>query len=321
MDMDSRRNNVCKTSLSKITLGTVQLGIKYGIANRTGKPTENESQKILQYAYHQGINMFDTAPAYGNSEEIIGNFIRNIPSNKSQKTPEIITKLSPFEILGNEDEDFIYRKVKNSVFESLNRLHLNKIPYFLLHHADDLHKLNGRIVEALIRLRDEGYLNHIGVSIYNPDEVKLFLEKEELDVIQIPINILDHRLIKTGLLKQLHFKNKIILARSVFLQGLIFINPNELPDTLKIAAHHLYKLAEIANKTNLSIAQLSFCFIRDMKEISSIIMGVDNLDQLKENLNYLDLPPLGEKLKKEIFSAFTEVEEKIVNPSKWVGKN
>ncbi|QEE16031.2 aldo/keto reductase [Promethearchaeum syntrophicum] len=314
--MDLRRNNVSKTSISKITLGTVQLGIKYGIANRTGKPTEKDSQKILEFAYDQGINMFDTAPAYGNSEVIIGNFIRNFSSDKSQNTPEIITKLSPFEILGNEDE--IFKKIKNSVIESLNRLHLDKIPYFLLHNAEDIHKLNGKIVEALIRLREEGYLNHIGVSIYNPDEVKLFLEKEELDVIQIPINILDHRLIKTGLLKELHFKNKIIFARSVFLQGLIFMNPKELPDTLKIAAHHLHKLAEIAKRADLSIAQLSFCFVRDMKEISSIIMGVDNLDQLKENLNYLNLPPLGEKVKIEILNAFTEVEEKIVNPSKWV---
>ena len=64
-------------NISKITLGTAQLGFDYGISNKKGKPTDDQSYRILQTALDNGITSFDTAPVYGNSENLIGNFLKN----------------------------------------------------------------------------------------------------------------------------------------------------------------------------------------------------------------------------------------------------
>ena len=298
--------------ISKITLGTVQMGLKYGIANQAGKPTAIDSQKVLQFAYDHGINTFDTAPAYGNSEEIVGHFV----DKNSSRHPNIVTKCF-FPTTGDESYEELYQKVKDSVLKSLKDLHLDIIPYFLLHHAEDIIKTDGKIAKAIIQLKGEGLLNHIGVSIGKPEDINIFLNYDEFTVIQIPINILDLRLIKMGLLAKLYAKNAIVFARSIFLQGILFMNSHDLPDNLKKAEEYLVKLAEIAKKVNLSIAQLSFCFIRDLKEISSIVMGVDNIVQLKENLGNLNLPPLKESIKNEILGAFEEIDENIIDPSLW----
>ncbi len=306
-------------TISKMTLGTVQLGLQYGIANKTGKPDIKTTQEILRYAIKNGINAFDTAPVYGDSEKIIGDFFSSKDSNQDAKPPLIVTKI-PFP----PDEkawryDKIYELMKKSIKQSLQNLNLKKIQIALLHNATvaALSKNNRVIVECLLKLKDEGFIEKLGATVYSPEEVRECLNIKEFNAIQIPLNLLDSRLLHENLLKKLADQNVMIFARSIFLQGLLFLNPNNLPPNLQIASKYLLTLNKIASEFKIPIAQLALCFVRDLPEITSLVIGLETRDQLERNLNLFSWPPLPKGAKEMLLNAFKDIPEKIINPSKW----
>lgn len=310
-----QENNKSKLHISPITLGTVQLGIKYGIANKKGALSDDEVEEILSHAWESGITSYDTAPAYGESERRIGDFIKKEDFSQSNAVPCIITKFSPITHDENTTEAVIYSQIEKSLKKSLNTLHLQKIPILLLHKAQDMN--DKRIISALQMCKQQGFVEKIGVSIYTPQDVQDFLNMNVFDVIQIPINIFDHRLIKSGLLDELKKRNVIVFARSVFLQGLFYMQPKELPPNLDAAKVPLQNLIEFSHSKKIPIGTLAFSFVRDLPGINSIVMGVDTKAQLQENLTLLNSPRLSNSDMQEIISLFNDIPEKIVDPSKW----
>lgn len=303
-------------NISKITLGTAQIGFDYGIANKIGKPEFQTSMEILHFAYNNGINTFDTAPDYGNSEEIIGKFISSKIKNQD-KAPIIISKMPPFKPNQYIDYNSVYNYIKNQINKSISSLNLKSIPIYLIHHAKDILFRENLIIECLEQIKKEGLINRFGVSVYNPKEVERLLKFKDIDVIQVPINIFDRRMITTKLLKKLKQKNYIIFARSIYLQGLFFIPPEKLPKHLEMAKEYLVKLGNIANEYNIDIAKLALLFVRDLPEIDSLVIGAEKVEQLKDNLNIINEDPLDDDLRQLIMEEFSEIPEKIINPSLW----
>jgi aryl-alcohol dehydrogenase-like predicted oxidoreductase len=301
---------------SKLTLGTAQLGLNYGIANTNGKPDFKTSIKILKYSWDHGINTFDTAPSYGNSEEIIGEFISSV-LNDNIENLTIISKMPPIKSRAKMPFYDLYDYIRKQIIQSLNNLNIESIPIYLLHHAPDLFLNNGIVVECLNQLRNEGLINRIGISVYNPDEAEASMDFKQIDIIQVPINIFDHRLIKTGLLRKLKSKKYIIFARSIYLQGLFFITPEKLPKYLESAKKPLFKLKNLINEFNIDIAKLALLFVRDIPEIDSMVIGAEKIDQVAKNLEILNELPLTHEINKVIFEEFTDISEKIINPSLW----
>jgi spore coat polysaccharide biosynthesis protein SpsF (cytidylyltransferase family)/diketogulonate reductase-like aldo/keto reductase len=302
--------------ISKLTLGTAQLGLDYGIANRNGKPDFNSSINILNYSWEHGINTFDTAPTYGNSEKIIGTFKSTIVNNKIEDL-KIISKLPALEINDTIKFDDLYTLIRKQLLHSLNDLKIDSMPIYLLHNAPDLLFNNGILVECLNQLKKEGLLKRIGVSVYNPWEVETMLNFKEIDIIQVPLNIFDHRLIETGLLKTLKSKNYTIFARSIYLQGLFFIKPTKLPKYMKRAKELLIKLELLSEEFNIDIAKIAFLFVRDIPEIDSLVIGAETVSQVSKNIGILREKSLDLDLKKQIFQEFSDVAEDIKNPSLW----
>ncbi len=302
--------------ISKLTLGTAQLGLNYGISNINGKPDFNYSLNLLKYAWKNGINTFDTAPTYGNSEKIIGDFIvsnfKSIPKNLT-----IITKLSALQINNKMNFDDFLTNIKNTIIQTLRNLKIKKIPIYLIHHAPDLYLKNGIIIKCLSQLKNEGLIDRIGISIYNQEEIIEAFKYKELDVIQIPINIFDHRLIHNKILKKLKEKNYLIFARSIFLQGLFFIDLECLPKNLEIAKNYLLKLRNICKDYKIELDKLALLFVRELPEIDSIVIGVERLEQLKRNLILIEEKPLRHNILNRIFLEFSDVPELIINPSLW----
>jgi len=300
--------------ISKITLGTAQLGMVYGIANKVGKLELNDSMNILKFASENGINCLDTSPSYGDSEKKIGYFIEN---NKNSNFT-IITKIPTVQIF-KESLSFeeVYREVKTIIDESTKRLKIGKIPIVLLHNPTDMHNHKGFVTKSLIQIKKEGTVDKIGVSIYSPHEVKEFLEINEFDAIQIPINIFDNRLIKSGLLDDLTESGKLIFARSIFLQGLFFLDPYNLPPNLQIAKKPLIELNKISSDSGLSINELALKFVRDLKGITSLVIGIDNLEQLKKNIKLINSLSLPNEVSELIYKKFNGLPEELINPSKW----
>lgn len=298
-------------NISKITLGTAQLGMQYGIANKT-KPDLRKSNQILNYAINHGINSFDTAQIYGDSEQILGNFFKT-----KKKTPTIISKLPKIKLeKRNPSFQEVYDSIKEMIEESTQKLQMKKLSICLLHNPLDLDRYNGLVEKSLIKLKENNLVNKIGISAYTSKEVERFLENKKLETIQIPINVLDTRLIKNGLLQELNSEKKIVFARSIFLQGLLILNKNKLPKKISRISKHLSKVEEICDENNLTIQQLAFLFVRDLKEITSLTVGVDSVSQLKENIRILSMPTLSTSVYEEILN-IGKIPDKLLNPSKW----
>ena len=155
----------------------------------------------------------------------------------------------------------------------------------------------------------------VGISVYNPNEIKQFMGIEGFDSIQIPINIFDNRVIDGKILNEL--KNYIIFGRSIFLQGLLLLKKEEIPIKLKFAEKFISKLNDLAKEHNLSAKELSFMYVKDIEEITSLVIGIEEVDQLKENIELLKLPKIDENLKDEILKNFANMPEEVINPTLW----
>ena len=301
--------------ISKLTLGTVALGLDYGISNTGAKPSQQESFDLLSTAVRGGINSMDTASSYGNAESVLGSFLATLPH---QNHPVITTKFRMLpEDLGNRK--LLFEKVRESILHSLELLKLDSVPFCLFHMPDNLSQksVQDLLPELLTSLKAEKLIDIGGVSVYHPQEVAWWIDVPEVQALQIPMNIMDHRLAKAGLLKELAEKQKSVFVRSVFLQGLFFMDPEKLSGNLLVAAPFLRQLRVLAESAGLSIAQLAFSYIKDIPEVTSIIFGAVTPAQVKENLEMVNLPKLSENIKQRIEIAFREVPEHILMPGTW----
>lgn len=290
----------------KLALGTVQLGQAYGIANRIGQPNKQKAAEILKYAVKNGIMSFDTAPGYGQSEELIGSFLKE----EMRESLNIITKIPSM----NENN---IEEIEKSIRASQNKLGIERLYGVLFHDANVLEKLTKKDREWIESLKEKYHINKIGISIYSPEQVKRVIELGIFDIIQVPMNVFDLRLINKGLLQELS-NNKIeIHVRSVYLQGLLFLEEQELPNSIKAASPYLLKLKEIAAREKLKISELAFLFVRDNSYVDKMIVGCESLEQLRENIRISELPTLSSSIMDEINISFRDIPENIINPSKW----
>jgi aryl-alcohol dehydrogenase-like predicted oxidoreductase len=302
-------------NISRLTLGTVALGMNYGISNNEDKPDRAHSFGIISSALKAGINTLDTARGYGEAEQLIGDFLED---REIGEPVNIVTKfrLSP-ENLTNKEK--IRTEIYNSVRSSLSLLKLKYIPICLLHmnRRLPLHDVLEILPSVFSDLKNDGLIDVAGVSVDHPGEAASFLEHPVIEAMQVPLNIFDTRIVKNGSLDRMHKEGKIVFVRSIFLQGLFFMNPNSLKGNLAEAAKYIEALQNIARSANMSIAQIAFSFINNLQGISSIVFGAVNQDQVKQNIELLETGVISNEIKELIRSNFDEVPEHIITPGQW----
>lgn len=296
----------------KLALGTVQLGLHYGLTNSSGKPSRKDALSIIHYAIQHGIDVLDTASAYGASEAIIGEYLS---SHKSENV-RVVTKIPKINEAVSTYED-LYTIINKYVQQSLDNLKTVSLDCCLLHDCMNIDSHSGHVIEILNKLKVDGKIKKLGVSVYHPAEVQKVLKTGCFDIIQVPLNILDQRLIHTGLLKELSDHRIEIHARSAYLQGLLLMNPEELPDYLKMAKKPLEQFHLLSKELNLSREQLALLFVRDINEVDKVIVGCETRSQLKENIHIFNLPPLEMDILNLVKGIFSDVPEIIINPSLW----
>lgn len=298
--------------ISKLTLGTVQLGQAYGIANTTGQPSREDSYKILQTAYEQGLRSFDTARAYGDSEAVIGEWIKEFAP--SRETYRLATKLAPLPAaLAN-----VAPLAAKSLQMSLKTLGVEKLDVFLFHRWSD------RKNEAVFK-EVQKYACHFekqGVSTGDYADAIEALRDPAIQFIQLPHNILDWRGRRPEFLAAVAARPDVeIQARSILLQGLLsdtFAGPSPIEDfglePVFSELDNLCKEFDRLGRTDLAVAYAS-----GVPWISSIVFGVDNIEQLKINLKIFNRSPLKKADVEEAGLAFvpTNVPEKLLNPAQW----
>jgi len=260
--------------LEQLVLGTVQLGMPYGIANSSGQPDQGLASSILDKAYESGIRKLDTAAAYGSSERVIG-----LSHNHGW---EIISKIPS---LKEVEPANIGAEVKKSVYQSLDNLKRDKIHGILVHDFNDLTGGVGPfLVDSLIELKELGYVSVLGVSVYSPSNLQSIEGTLPLDIIQGPANIFDQRFIRSRVLQKLLENNTVFHARSVFLQGLLLMPPN-MRSLMFLSWKNLFDKFDSEIK-KLGLTPLEFClaYIAQEKDVSNLIVGVEELEQLTEIL-------------------------------------
>lgn len=297
---------------NKLVLGTAQLGLNYGIANKTGKPVESEALEIMKYAVENGISYFDTAYSYGNSEIIIGKFL-DLHKNYKNRI-NIITKMPSL-----KKEKLNEKNINNRFFESLNRLGQKSIYCYMVHDFNDIRNNCDEIGKVFLKLKENNYIKKIGVSIYDKSQIKFLLKNFDFDLIQIPINIFDQRLLMDDILVDLKKRGIEIYTRSVFLQGLIFLDKNNLPLKFKSIKKQLEKLNDISLKFNLSKEEIALIFVSTINEIDKIVIGIEKIEQLKRNIKIANNFKNFNKIKSIInFKDFAIEDEDMIDPRKWV---
>lgn len=285
---------------SRLALGTVQFGIPYGIANKTGQVNPEEIPKILSRAWASGIDTLDTAMEYGESEQRLG--------EADVKQWKIISKLPKIP----EHCSDVASWLEESLIRSLNRLKVPKIYGLLLHHPQQLLGAQGEdLYRALVDAREQDKVEKIGISVYSPDELGALWPYFQFDLVQAPYNILDRRLITSGWLARLNRAGSEVHVRSVFLQGLLLMDAGKRPEKF----NRWQSLWEnwhrwlIDHKSTALQTCMGFALLED--EISRVIVGVDSLKQLEkiiatDNQSLIEFPENIEC-----------VDLDLINPTEW----
>ncbi len=281
--------------VKKLILGTANFGMEYGIA--FGKKVQKEEAfRILESCAQAGIWGIDTASAYGDAENVLGEFF-----GKRGKVFKVITKLPNGEYVSRE-------KVVERIKESLTRLRLGRIDFLLLHSFKTFRNNPEKVVEGLRLAKEEGLIEKYGISVYHPEEVEEFYSfcKEPMGV-EFPLNVFDRRFLP--FLKHWKALGMTLFARSVFLQGLFFLERFE--GSFKKVEGKIKGLRLMAQSLGIDFPCLLLSFVAGFEELEGFIVGVDSVEQLKKNIECLKNPI---KLELEDFQVD---DEDIILPYRW----
>ena len=299
---------VMKQDVSRLVLGTAQLGMDYGIANTTGQPVYNTARSIVQDAWESGICEFDTAQAYGQSERVLGQIFKDLGIADKVR---VITKFAP-------DVDHLDKAALNNALEiSLNNLGVESLYCLMLHREDMLDLWEKGLGENLMAVVSSGMVEYIGVSVYSPERAVQALNTEGISMVQLPTNILDRRFEKAKVFELADDVGKTIYIRSIFLQGLLIMPLDALPEHMLFAAPILSRLSLFAqHDLGLSIMELCIGYVKHAFPHTHLVFGAETPAQVRENLKCWNVVwPDG--LMERIQAEFEDVDEMILNPALW----
>jgi aryl-alcohol dehydrogenase-like predicted oxidoreductase len=287
----------------KLALGTVQFGLDYGISNDAGRVSTQEVERILSTAQQHHITLLDSAAAYGSSEKVIGesslctafNIVTKIPALKGSKSSLI-----------------------ENITQSLVNLQCDSVDALLLHDVNDLisSENKNQTYQQLNQLKAKKLTRKIGVSLYQPDELIKTTEQFSIDVVQLPINCLDQRFSQQHIIDNLNSNNIEVHARSVFLQGLLLMEQNNIPSYFHPYQLRLQNLTDAATKLNCDKLTLALAYVLSQSFIDKILVGCCSEQQLIEILTAYEQAQLL-YLEDNFFKALGSNDQKLINPSLW----
>jgi aryl-alcohol dehydrogenase-like predicted oxidoreductase len=290
-----------KPLTNKIILGTVQLGLPYGINNKQGQPSADEALRLLDAAYDMGIRSLDTADAYGDALSVISRYHQS----NSTKRFEVNNKFS-----GDiKDPDLLISKVN----EQLASLRLSCFDHYLFHRAGDI--MDTALVEIMKTLKAKQLARNIGISVYTNKEFRDAIDAPFISSIQLPFNLLDNHNKRGALMKEARLKNKEIHVRSVFLQGFFFMNEADLPSNLSPLSPYLKRIRSVADDNRIPVSQLALQYVLQNEHVDKVLIGADNTAQLEANIRSVN-----SVLPSSVLSFIDEInveEENLLSPVNW----
>lgn len=293
--------------MTEYILGTAQLGLDYGINNTRGSLSKEQSFEVLDTAWNCGISILDTAEDYDASETIIGNYHTEHPDRRFQ----VCTKLSG----SFKKQDM---SVADHIEKTVSRLGSDDIYVYYLHRFEMFK--DDALVADLLKARETGLISKIGVSIYEPDELRFILESDKtIDVVQIPFNVFDcERWLQDALIDEALSSGIELFARSIYLQGAIFKEPDARELNALGLGEAVETLRGIASEHNSDLARLACDFLKDIPAITGIVLGSESPIQVKENAELISLPSIWSAEDRTRMRAVTNhLEQYSIDPRMW----
>ncbi len=281
----------------KIALGSVQFGIQYGINNQTGIPDDEQIQEIFGVAELNKIHLIDTASAYGNAEERLG----NLSGGKFGFVSKFQAVQSP--------ED-----LEKACSKSLQYLKVSSLYGYMAHHADFILERpdNWNVLQDL---KEQGKIQKIGYSLYYPEQLQRLLDFNCIpDIVQLPYSLLDRKFEQA--MVELAAIETEVHVRSVFLQGLYLMNPILFPERVAPLRTAVEQLQVICKRYEIDMAALALSYAVHHPRIGKVVMGVDTSNQLKKNLDSVLPVDLMNDVNKQILE-ISVAEPELLNPANW----
>ena len=286
----------------KLAIGTAQFGLNYGAFNDSGKISRVNVSSILSRASAHGIDLLDSAQAYGVSESVLG----SIPASQEFK---IVTKCPA--LTGIENPEKALARYFQS---SLERLGAEKIYGYLLHRSEDLEGEHGKdIWRVLCGLRDSGKVKKIGISAYSAEELINLLQHYPMSLVQIPAHALCDWYFSAQIAQMREQTGIEIHSRSTFLQGFLLSDPEQLRGYFAKWRSLLIAFRARAKTLGLTPLQAALGAVYSQPAIDKIIVGVDSEAQLCEIIAAI----ANNKFDNEAFRDIVSIDQGLVDPRQW----
>lgn len=286
--------------MEDLILGTAFFSPGYGIANSNEKVDVKAKTALIQSALNLGLRRFDTAPSYGDAEKVLGSL------KQTGEDFRVSTKVS-IDVCKNP------KKLQRSIFESMEKLQVSEIDVLYLHNEKTLLEENPRLLlDELERLKSKGVYRKLGVSIYTSDILQILRrEFKAIDVFQVPENICDRRLSNSCFAQELMFDNHEYIVRSVFLQGLLLMNENQIPLHLSQTKPAIERLRYFAKANHVSVVDLCLSYARGISWCDSILVGATSPTELEMIVRSKFELPLGWE------NEIPRIQNQFIDPRYW----
>ena len=293
----------------KLALGTAQLGMSYGVANRSGQPDSAEARAVVAAAWAAGFRYMDTAQAYGESERVLGACLGELGL---QTQVAIISKFAP------TSQPSVAGSVVASIRGSLARLQVPGLHACLLHHENMLEAWTSDWYPALQPALAEGLLQQGGASVYAPERARQALALEGIGIVQLACNVMDRRLFRHGVLAAARQGGKQLMLRSLFLQGLLLMAPQALPARLGFATPAVQAFHTFCAGQRVAPLVFALGYVHRLAPDAILVLGAERASQVVEMAGALAAV---ETVSLELCQAWDaywpDDDLRLINPAQW----
>jgi aryl-alcohol dehydrogenase-like predicted oxidoreductase len=301
-------------SHARLALGTAQLGLDYGVANRGGRPSADEIDRILRTALDLGLEYIDTASAYGDAEIALGRFLRTAASagrvRVGTKTPRFAAGLSAADLA---------RGLAHSVDTSRTRLGRDMLDDLLIHAADNLREYGQTLVDLLVAHCQAGRVGRIGISIYDAEDARLAVSHPVLRATQFPFSVFHRDLAEHGLVDDLHRAGHETFARSALHQGLLTLEPAQGERAVSGSGLWVARFRDVCTQHGIEPIDAALAYAMSRSRADFVVVGVDSSDQL-QRLSRVLSGHLPAGFTDQIATRLAAVPLSVRDPRLWAGR-
>jgi len=296
-----------------MSLGTVQLGMAYSLNETIGKPTDDEAFAMLDRAMELGVNNLDTSNDYGDSQRIIGRWLKKRIADGAP-TPIIVTKIGK---LDHSSYDALRDDIRRKADGCRKELGVETLDFLALHNFEDYADDPDATRKIFAELKRDGYCRYSEISAYSHHDYGA-IAASGFDAVQIPQNVFDWTKIEDGGIDKLAASGMMVFVRSVFLQGLVFFRPETLDPRMDFCKPYLKRYLELCSEFSLSPAVLALSFVLSLPGITTVVLGCQNKAQIESNCALIDQTvSLTSEQMDKLHQAFHGIDPRVINPHTW----